>query len=172
MVDAFQTLFPEQEIPELWSTPCCSQFAVSREAIRSVPRNRYKEWIDWLLSSKLDSLNSGRLWEHFWPYIWLGKSVDCPVEWKAYCMTFGICFESQKALEEWNSANDVRAVTRERLERLKMRGGGRTGEAAGYTEKIERMSAGLDRDFEDAVRRGRMIGSRRWVGDSLFDDSA
>ncbi|EAQ91131.1 hypothetical protein CHGG_03066 [Chaetomium globosum CBS 148.51] len=63
---AFQELLPGVEVPEKVGVSCCSQFAVSRDTIRSRPREDYVRWRDWLLETALDDDLSGRVFEYMW----------------------------------------------------------------------------------------------------------
>lgn len=86
MKDAFQQIFPNTTVPELLAQPCCAQFAVTKEVIRSVPREQYGNGIKWLEDTSLADSFSGRIWEHLWQYLFLQKGVDCPIEYKALCV--------------------------------------------------------------------------------------
>lgn len=73
---AFEELMPGVEVPQQVGVSCCSQFAVSREAIRSRPREDYIRWRDWLLETPLADDLSGRVLE----YMWHSKSSAlCPL---------------------------------------------------------------------------------------------
>jgi hypothetical protein len=36
-----------------------------------------------------------------WQYMFLHKDIDCPIEHKAYCRLYHICFGSYEAYVEW-----------------------------------------------------------------------
>lgn len=99
---AFEENFPGQKVPEIFGSPCCSQFAVTKEAIRRNPRKQYKEHVEWMLEQTLDDHLSGRIWEHLWQYIFLGQAVECPNEHKTLCSQYHVCFESAVDFESWN----------------------------------------------------------------------
>lgn len=65
---AFQELFrvPEEDVPEVVGVSCCSQFAVSRDAIRRRPREDYLEFLSWLVETPFDDGLSGRVLEYSW----------------------------------------------------------------------------------------------------------
>jgi hypothetical protein len=63
---AFEELLPEMNVPEVVGVPCCSQFAVTREAIRRRPREDYMRFRTWLLETPLDDSLSGRVLEYSW----------------------------------------------------------------------------------------------------------
>ena len=101
MQEAFRANFNIYDIPEILATPCCSQIAVTKERIRSVPREQYMHHIEWILNTPLKDSISGRTWEHMWQYLFLGKAIDCPLEHKAYCRLYHICFGGREEYEEW-----------------------------------------------------------------------
>ncbi|RDW87739.1 hypothetical protein BP5796_03433 [Coleophoma crateriformis] len=101
MQEAFRANFNIYDIPEILATPCCSQIAVVKELVRSRPREQYKHHIQWLLDTKLDDSISGRTWEHMWQYLFLKKAVDCPIEHRAYCRLYHICFGGREQYDEW-----------------------------------------------------------------------
>jgi hypothetical protein len=101
MRETFQANFNIYDIPQILATPCCSQIAVTKERILSVPRDQYAHHIDWLLETKLDDNLSGRTWEHMWQYLFLHKAIDCPLEHRAYCTLYHICFGGREQYDEW-----------------------------------------------------------------------
>jgi hypothetical protein len=76
MQEAFRANFNVYNIPEILATPCCSQIAVTKERILSVPREQYLHHINWLLDTRLPDNISGRTWEHMWQYLFLQKAVS------------------------------------------------------------------------------------------------
>jgi hypothetical protein len=73
---AFRANFNVYNVPEILATPCCSQIAVTKEKILSVPREQYQQHIIWLLDTHLPDHISGRIWEHMWQYLFLQKAVS------------------------------------------------------------------------------------------------
>ncbi|KAL2201138.1 hypothetical protein P885DRAFT_25882 [Corynascus similis CBS 632.67] len=63
---AFQELMPGVQVPDKVGVSCCSQFAVSREAVHSRPKEDYVRWRDWLLDTPLADDLSGRVFEYLW----------------------------------------------------------------------------------------------------------
>ncbi|KAH7348616.1 hypothetical protein BKA65DRAFT_477015 [Rhexocercosporidium sp. MPI-PUGE-AT-0058] len=118
MQEAFRANFNLYDVPEILATPCCSQIAVTKERIRSVPREQYLHYIKWLLSTKLKDSISGRTWEHMWQYLFLGKAIDCPLEHKAYCRLYHICFGGREEYEEWIELNQGRQKLEKELNAL------------------------------------------------------
>ncbi|KAJ6155860.1 hypothetical protein N7470_006426 [Penicillium chermesinum] len=89
--DRFLELFPDEELPEVVGVPCCSQFAVSREAVRARPKADYERCRQWLLDVDLDNATSGRIFEYAW-HIMFGKTAElCLDVVTCYCETYGYC---------------------------------------------------------------------------------
>lgn len=59
-------LFPGEELPEVIGVPCCSQFALSAEAVRARGVEDYVRMRKWLIETTLDSATSGRIFEYAW----------------------------------------------------------------------------------------------------------
>ena len=97
------------EVPEILAQPCCSQFAVTRETIRSTPREQYGHFIHWLETAAMNDAILGRTWEHMFQWHFAKKAVDCPVEWKAYCRMYHICFDGRREYEEYMDLDNARA---------------------------------------------------------------
>lgn len=64
--DAFMELLPGFELPEVVGTPCCSQFALSREKVHERDREDYVRMRQWLIETPLDAGVSGRVLEYAW----------------------------------------------------------------------------------------------------------
>jgi len=113
--DAFQILFPNEEVPEVVGTGCCAQsvvlplmnpmtrehtfltvlffirFVATKAQIRKRPQSDYVRFRKWLLETPLEDYVSGRIMEYSWHMI-LGKpAVHCPPAGDCYCKTFGYC---------------------------------------------------------------------------------
>ena len=108
VAEQWPRLFPQDPIPEALSQPCCAQFAVSRERIRSKPLSQYMFFRDWLLRTPLTDYYSGRIWEYLWQYVFTGKSVLCPAEHVCYCDGFGMCFGGEEQYKDWFALRDRR----------------------------------------------------------------
>jgi len=92
LAKSWSELFPLDPIPNVLAQPCCAQFAISRDRIRSLPLARYVFYRDWLLRTSLSDYISGRVWEYVWQFVFTGKTVVCPAEHICYCDGFGVCF--------------------------------------------------------------------------------
>lgn len=138
MAKAWLELFPLEPVPSVLAQPCCAQFAVSKERIRTLPLARYIFYRDWLLRTELSDFISGRVWEYLWQYVFSGQTTSCPKEHVCYCDGYGICFggeteykayweaQTQKdsleiQLEDWNVRNEEmdKLIDQERGEEIK-----------------------------------------------------
>ena len=72
----WRLLFPDEAIPETIASPCCAQFAVTRQAIIRRPKADYERLREWLMSSLLENEFSGRIFEKLWAYIFTGEAVQ------------------------------------------------------------------------------------------------
>jgi Protein of unknown function (DUF3431) len=59
-------LFPDTELPQIIGQPCCAQFAVTREVVKSRALADYKRYRDWLIETDMYDINSGRVFEYIW----------------------------------------------------------------------------------------------------------
>jgi hypothetical protein len=75
-VEAWRDLFPDEPtIPRKVGTPCCAQFAVSREAILRKEKAEYVRYREWLLNTRCDDELSGRIFEYLWHIIFGREAV-------------------------------------------------------------------------------------------------
>ncbi|KAK0615147.1 hypothetical protein B0T17DRAFT_541196 [Bombardia bombarda] len=88
---AFEDLMPGEEVPAVVGVSCCSQFAVSRDAVRHRPKKDYVHMRDWLLKTPLADDLSGRVLEYSWHIIFGKESVFCPNAGECYCKVYGLC---------------------------------------------------------------------------------
>ena len=72
----WRMMFPDEKLPETIASPCCAQFAVTRQAISRRPKADYERLRQWLMGSLLDDDISGRVLEKLWAYIFLGEAVQ------------------------------------------------------------------------------------------------
>jgi Protein of unknown function (DUF3431) len=92
IAEAWSEMFPDMPVPQVLSQPCCAQFALSRERVRAIPRERYVYYREWLLHTELRDSMSGRVWEYLWHVVFTGQEVSCPSPNACLCDGFGICF--------------------------------------------------------------------------------
>ncbi|KAI1852572.1 hypothetical protein JX265_003054 [Neoarthrinium moseri] len=88
---AFEELLPELPMPAVVAVSCCSQFGVTREAIRHRPKEDYLRFRQWLLDTPLEDGRCGRVFEFAWHIIFGKEGVFCPSAGECYCKVFGIC---------------------------------------------------------------------------------
>ncbi|QSZ28857.1 hypothetical protein DSL72_003362 [Monilinia vaccinii-corymbosi] len=73
---SFRRNFPTHEIPDKLSAPC-SRFAVSRDAVRAIPREQYLHHAD-LLREAYATPDAEETWDVMWQYLFLhgGKTTE------------------------------------------------------------------------------------------------
>lgn len=74
MADAWLQLFNNTNVPERIGTPCCAQFAVSREQVLKRPLEDYQRYMDWLVHTPLSDEVSGRVFEYLW-HVFFGRDA-------------------------------------------------------------------------------------------------
>lgn len=117
MRDAFAANFgPDVQAPEILAGPCCSQFAVTRDAVHRRPRSQYKRSMDWLIETDWSDYIVGRTWEHMWPWLFREKATDCPVEWKTLCRMYGVCFDGPSELQYYQNLWNEKVALKEKTE--------------------------------------------------------
>jgi hypothetical protein len=99
----------EDDVPEILAQPCCNQFAVTRDAIRSVSKDQFARSLNWIFSTPMNDYTLGRTWEHMYQWLFAKKAVDCPIEWKAYCKMYHICFASADEYQQYMNLEEERA---------------------------------------------------------------
>lgn len=98
---AWAELFPNEPLPATLSQPCCAQFAVSGQRIRTHPKSRYIAIRNWLYTTELSNYLAGRVFEYSWQYIFTYSPTVCPNPYICYCALYGMCFDSNEDLDEW-----------------------------------------------------------------------
>jgi hypothetical protein len=91
MPEAWKSLFNNTEVPTMIGIPCCTQFAVSREQIRSRSKEEYQRYLDWLMATPLQDYASGRIFEYLWHIIFGQNAIFCPSRIDCYCDVYGWC---------------------------------------------------------------------------------
>ncbi len=173
MAKAWAELFPFEPIPSVLAQACCSQFAVSRERIRALPRSRYVYFRDWMLRTPLSDAISGRVWEYLWHAVFTGEAVHCPAVHVCYCDGYGVCFGGseqfdawsqdqnrlygkESELEEWRKKDETVTVLKEGK---KDKAGELDVPEPGLEQKlqegIDEMKKDLEQRRQEALRRGQ-----------------
>ena len=98
---AWSELFPGDPIPLVLGQACCSQIALSRDRVHSIPKSTYVFYRDWLLRTDLEDSISGRVWEYLWQYVFTGNNTYCPEQSVCYCDGYGVCFGGEDQFEEY-----------------------------------------------------------------------
>jgi hypothetical protein len=75
LFDEFINRTAGERVPKRIAAPCCAQFAVSRERILRREKQWWVRLREWLLTTPLGSLESGRLLEYTW-HFWLGEPAE------------------------------------------------------------------------------------------------
>jgi len=143
-------LFPLDKIPEILAQPCCGQFAISRDTIRSQPLAMYVFYRDWLLRTDLSDYISGRVWEYIWQFVFTGKNVLCPKEHICYCDGFGVCFDGQDNYDAFNARRQKRIDLEEKFDNwLKINGSVLAGtEMEGFEHSYVSPGAEMQREIQ------------------------
>jgi hypothetical protein len=165
---AFKENFPDDPVPNILSQPCCSQFAVTKKAIRSVPRQQYKMQMDWLENTRLESDVSGRVWEHLWQWLFIKKAIDCPAEHKALCKGYHICFEDADDWDRWKELETEKFEVYEHRNVMLMNGVQRSNEAVVKLEKqMQAHDEVLKPCRQRAIERGKLAEERMEIAGDL-----
>ncbi|GIZ41513.1 hypothetical protein CKM354_000481600 [Cercospora kikuchii] len=117
MADALRANFgSDAVVPEILLGPCCSQFAVSRDAILSRPREQYEYSMKWLTDTDWPDQLTGRIWEHMWPFLFLrDQATDQKTEWRALCRMYGVCFKNASDHQQYQDVWAELAQLREEI---------------------------------------------------------
>lgn len=152
----WRELHPEAPVPYTISQPCCAQFAVSGERIRSRPRSDYLHYRDWLLNTELADEISGRIMEYTWQYIFTGQSDFCPPQHQCYCDGYGICFggTTEAGVQNWLDILKKRERVEQTLAELQQTRPSDVELIAATVKEMDALNAELERLKKEAYRRG------------------
>ncbi|KAF2241768.1 hypothetical protein BU26DRAFT_170023 [Trematosphaeria pertusa] len=120
--ELFQEMFPGHRPPPVLSQACCAQLAVSRERVRDNPKALYEHLRSWLLATRLEDKDSGRVFEYMWQYLFTRNAEHCPSINACYCDGYGICFGSAANLDAWLKKLRKRELADEEYDRAKKEG--------------------------------------------------
>lgn len=92
---AFERIWKEifgadQQVPRRIGTPCCAQFAVTKEAVRKRTKEDWVGYRKWLLNTKEDDEMSGRVFEYLWHILFGREEVMCKKYNDCYCEVYGM----------------------------------------------------------------------------------
>lgn len=74
--DEFEVLTKTRIIPDKIKFYNCAQFYVHKDLIQSHTKNQYKYIYDWIKSIKLNSYDTGQIFEVLWNLIFTGNDVE------------------------------------------------------------------------------------------------
>ncbi|KAF2650914.1 hypothetical protein K491DRAFT_720311 [Lophiostoma macrostomum CBS 122681] len=75
MAGAWKALFGNTtDVPRIIATPCCAQFAVTKEQVLKRKREGYERYLQWLHETPIDDYTSGRVFEFLW-HIFFGRDA-------------------------------------------------------------------------------------------------
>lgn len=172
MAAAFRANFGDDvEVPEILAGPCCSQFAVTRETVRRRDREAYARTVRWLVETDWSDYIVGRIWERMWSWLFQQAATDCPVEWKAFCRMYGVCFEGAGDVGEFRALwAERRYLVETRTFWLELWDPQR---AMRERARIEELAVDLDRRLRQAMESGRVEKARvrEKLGDLYIDDT-
>ena len=151
----WRELHPDAPLPPAISQPCCAQFAVSRDRIRSHPRAEYVRYRDWLLNADLGDEMSGRVMEYTWQYIFTGQAELCPAMNVCYCDGYGVCFGGAPEFQHWLDLRDQSRELEKKANRLSVEGKGDGQEAVIAREKVSALDTELQDLKRQAFERGK-----------------
>lgn len=72
-------------MPEDVNSACCAQFVVVKEAVYTRTKEKYMEWLHWLLHTGLEDRLSGMVFERLWHFILGTAPVDCESAERCFC---------------------------------------------------------------------------------------
>ncbi|KAK4508796.1 hypothetical protein PRZ48_002535 [Zasmidium cellare] len=115
MPEGWRALFGEDsEVPNVIATPCCAQFAVSREQVLKRSLEEYEWYHQWLMATEMSDGLSGRIFEYLWHVIFGMNPVYCPDVAQCYRDVYNREYNStewelerQQLIDEWNSTQRV-----------------------------------------------------------------
>ena len=174
MAKCWSEIFPHDPIPQVLAVPCCAQFALSRDRIRTIPLAKFVFYRDWLLHTELSDYISGRIWEYLWQVVFTGQNTFCPSQHVCYCDGYGVCFENEASFDRWFEVRENNlelgaqlAEWREKARAIEeARAQGRLDEAAqlevpdlgkdvSLEAEIDALGRELKERYEEALERGR-----------------
>ncbi|KAF2000924.1 hypothetical protein P154DRAFT_522186 [Amniculicola lignicola CBS 123094] len=91
MPKAWEDLFKNTDVPEKLASPCCAEFAVSRDQVKKRGVEEYLKYWSWLHETKMDDDTAGYVFEYIWHIIFGKSAVYCPELGKCECDVYGKC---------------------------------------------------------------------------------
>ncbi|CZT49276.1 uncharacterized protein RSE6_10094 [Rhynchosporium secalis] len=181
LAKSWSELFPMDPIPNKLAQPCCAQFALSRDRIRSLPLSKYVFFRDWLLETSMSDYFSGRVFEYIWHFIFTGRNAMCPREHVCYCDGFGICFGGEEEYDAYQEKIRQRKVLEEELRiwnqvNTKWDAGDKTvdqpevGKNTDLSRKIDDIVAWCKLKKREAIERGDAARYRAHQAERIWNE--
>lgn len=142
-------------LPETLAVACCSQFAVSREAIEKVPWTRWIHYRDWLMDNPLPDSITGRIWEWTWHYVLTGSEILCPPIEQCYCDGYGICFRDEGEITSWLAMKEIQMLAKHMKAEMPKEGGEENGREDVQFHLDQRITRPLNKWLYEAQVRGK-----------------
>jgi hypothetical protein len=169
LASVWPELFPGEQIPTVLAQPCCAQFAVSRERIEAIPKERFISLRDWVLETELSDFLSGRIFEYTWQYIFTNSPFHCPSMSACYCDGYGLCFGGPKEFDYYfelnyhlNKYKDELKLWDENAKAIELANKQAPGEKLTGEEVLEVPEVGRDVVLKQEIRRiGAEMRDRR-----------
>ncbi|KAF7864384.1 hypothetical protein EAF04_006518 [Stromatinia cepivora] len=151
IISLFHQHFPNDQMIDRFTAPC-DRFAVSRDAIRSVPREQYLHHAN-LLRRTCATSDAGKEWNVMWKYLFLYGDTTGLAASESLCQGWGMCFDEG----EWENLNglwDEMGRAREKLEKMKQ-----LGKTFDLSEEIQALEHEL-KELRSVVESARGLNVR------------
>ncbi|KAG9941339.1 hypothetical protein KCU84_g17673, partial [Aureobasidium melanogenum] len=96
--DAWNQIFENNGVPKVVGTPCCAQFAVSRDQVYKRPLEFYVGALRWSHDTPLDDATSGRVFEYLWHVIFGQDPMYCPDLKQCYHDVYGKALQTRAVM--------------------------------------------------------------------------
>ncbi|KAJ8068575.1 hypothetical protein OCU04_002289 [Sclerotinia nivalis] len=151
IISLFYQHFPNDQMLDKFMA-LCGRFAVSRDAIRSVPREQYLHHAN-LLRRTCATSDAGKEWNVMWKYLFLHGDTTEVAASKSLCQSWGMCFDEG----EWENLNGLwndMEIAREKLELMEQ-----LGKTFDLSEEIQALEHEL-KELRSVVESTRGINVR------------
>lgn len=153
---AWNSLYPGVPIPEEMGQPAGNQFAVSRDKIRyAKTRDEWAQYRDWVVdrAADLTGVQSSRVWEFMWQYVFKSKGMLCRKAAACYCDTYGVCLATDDTADEIRQKKDGQNRLLERYHSARAQG----KDSKEWANSIDR----LRREMVIMMKKGSIPTDRR-----------
>lgn len=152
LANSWSELFPNSRLPTVLAQPCCAQFAVSRERILSIPKEKFTSLRDWVLRTDLDDFLSGRILEYTWQYVFTSVPIHCPSMSVCYCDGYGLCFGNAEKFDYYFELEHYLTQYKKGLNATSAQPGAKDDELPGQ-DMSEIPTQGRSKWLENEIRR-------------------